>query len=218
MSEGCTCPKFFTPVKGWSRPSRLTGDFGRRRSSLSSFGLPAVAVLPAEPRDRASGGNMPPPTSVADLDLSPPAGKTYFNSEREWREEFIYFLMTDRFHDDRPRTPTLKKARSSGIPAPNGFFGGTLKGIRQNLDYIAGLGCTAVWLSPVFVTNAYHGYDIRNYLDIDPHFGTKDDLVALVAAAHERDMRVILDVVINHSGDNWEYQGGPKNFSGGARF
>ncbi len=161
---------------------------------------------------------MPSPTRVADLDLSAPAGKTYFNSEREWREEFIYFLMTDRFHDDRPRTPTLKKDRSVGIPAPNEFFGGTLNGIRRNLDYIAGLGCTALWLSPVFVTNAYHGYDIRNYLDIDPHFGTKDDLVALVAAAHQRDMRVILDVVINHSGDNWEYKGGPKNWSGGVRF
>jgi glycosidase len=152
------------------------------------------------------------PTSVAELDLKPTAGKTYFNSTREWREEFIYFLMVDRFHDDTARNPTLGSNRSVGVPTPDDFYGGKIKGITQNLDYIAGLGCTAIWLSPVFENNAgaYHGYNINNYLDIDPHFGTKQDLVDLVDAAHARNppMRVILDVVINHSGDNWSYPGG----------
>lgn len=65
--------------------------------------------------------------------------------------------------------------------------------------------------SPVFENNpmAYHGYDINNYLSVDPHFGTKQDLIDLVDAAHHRDppMRIILDVVVNHSGDNWFYPG-----------
>src|SRR5262245_56642033 len=86
-----------------------------------------------------------------------------------------------------------------------------MRGITRNLDYIAGLGCTAIWLSPVFENNAgaYHGYNINSYLNIDPHFGTKQDLIDLVAAAHGRTppIRVILDVVINHSGDNWAYPG-----------
>jgi alpha-amylase len=150
-----------------------------------------------------------------DIDLSPLPGKSYFNTGREWREEFIYFLMVDRFQDSAVRTPGNQPGRSAGIPAGSVFYGGTLQGITRNLDYIAGLGCTAIWLSPIFSNTAdgYHGYHINNYLNIDPHFGTKDDLVQLVTAAHSFQkngqpfpIRVILDVVINHSGDNWFYQ------------
>jgi alpha-amylase len=159
---------------------------------------------------------VPAPTSVGKLDLSPLPGKRYLNLEREWREEFIYFLMVDRFHDDAARSPLPQPGRARGIATPDNFFGGKIRGITRNLDYIAGLGCTAIWLSPVFENNAgaYHGYNINNYLDIDPHFGTKQDLIDLVEAAHNfkrngqpYPIRVILDVVINHSGDNWAYPG-----------
>jgi glycosidase len=155
---------------------------------------------------------MSGPISVTELDLSPIPGKNYRNFKREFREEFIYFLLVDRFHDDLSRTPAQNSsARSTGsgnAAQLDDFCGGTLKGIERHLDYIADLGCTALWLSPVFENNprAYHGYAIQNYLDIDPHFGTKQDLVDLVEAAHAREMRVILDVVINHSGDNWSYK------------
>ena len=160
---------------------------------------------------------MAQPTSLKEIDLAPVAGKQYFNLDREWREEFIYFLMVDRFHDDTDRKPVLKPDRCRGINTPNDFYGGKIRGITKNLDYIAGLGCTAIWLSPVFGNNdgAYHGYNINNYLDIDPRFGTRQDLVDLVNASHNyrKDgvpypMRVILDVVINHSGDNWSYPDG----------
>jgi Alpha amylase, catalytic domain len=182
-------------------------------------GLMATVVAPnrAEQHDNPyrapflQEGSMPAPTSVAALDLSPIPGKPYFNTTREWREEFIYFLMVDRFHDDTARSPTLQPGRSAGVSTPNGFYGGKIRGVTRNLDYIAGLGCTAIWLSPVFENNpgAYHGYNITNYLDIDPRFGTKQDLIDLVDAAHRRNppMRIILDVVINHSGDNWYYPG-----------
>jgi glycosidase len=119
--------------------------------------------------------------------------------------------MVDRFHDGEARAPVRQAARTPGIVTPDDFYGGKIKGITRNLDYIAGLGCTALWLSPVFGNNpgAYHGYNINNYLDVDPHFGTKQDLVDLVEAAHRREppIRIILDVVINHSGDNWAYRG-----------
>jgi glycosidase len=166
---------------------------------------------------------MPELTSIAQVDLAPRPGKVYFNCDREWREEFIYFLMVDRFHDDTPRRPALGPDRSAGVATPDDFYGGKIKGVTRNLDYIAGLGCTAVWLSPVFENNpgAYHGYNINNYLAVDPHFGTKQDLIDLVEAAHRRDppMRVILDVVINHSGDNWAYPGGFRyNYAGGQQF
>jgi alpha-amylase len=159
---------------------------------------------------------MPDPTSVAQIDLTPLTGKHYFITEREWREEFIYFLMVDRFHDDQARVPIHQPDRTAGIQTPDGFYGGKIRGITDHLDYVAGLGCTAIWLSPVFENNpgSYHGYNINNYLSIDPNFGTKQDLIDLVAAAHafRRNgeawpIRVILDVVINHSGDNWAYPG-----------
>jgi glycosidase len=164
---------------------------------------------------------MADPTSVKDIDLSPVAGKKYFSIDREWREEFIYFVMVDRFQDDIQRPVVTGSGRSIGIATPDTFFGGNIKGITKNLNYIASLGCTAIWLSPVFENNAnaYHGYDINNYLQIDPHFGTKQDLIDLVQAAHNFikngrpfPIRIILDVVINHSGNNWLYEGGFRYF------
>jgi glycosidase len=167
-------------------------------------------------------------TSIRQVDLAPLPGKRYFNCDREWREEFIYFLMVDRFHDDTARSPLKQPGRSRGIATPDDFYGGKIKGITNNLDYIAGLGCTAIWLSPVFENNpgAYHGYNINNYLDVDPHLGTKQDLIDLVEAAHSfrkngqpYPIRVILDVVINHSGDNWAYPGGfPFHYFNDQRF
>jgi glycosidase len=159
---------------------------------------------------------MPDPTSVSQIDLTPVEGKHYFTAEREWREEFIYFLMVDRFQDELVRAPLLQPNRSAGVQTPEDFYGGKIKGITNHLDYIAGLGCTAIWLSPVFENNAgaYHGYNINNYLSIDPHFGSKQDLIDLVEVAHSFrkngqpfPIRIILDVVINHSGDNWAYPG-----------
>jgi alpha-amylase len=170
---------------------------------------------------------MAVPTKASDLDLTPIPGKHYFNLVREWREEFIYFLMLDRFHDDQARSPVLQPGRSNGINTPDDFFGGKIQGITNHLDYIAGLGCTAIWISPTFENNpnAYHGYNINNYLGVDPHFGSEQDLIDLVDAAHSFKkagqafpMRIILDVVINHSGDNWEYVGGPKAYSNGQQF
>ncbi|WP_433967981.1 alpha-amylase family glycosyl hydrolase [Tunturiibacter gelidiferens] len=165
-------------------------------------------------------------TSLTDVDLSPIPGKEYFNFEREWREEFIYFAMTDRFQDSANRIATTIAGRSIGVAAGGDFYGGTIRGVTNNLAYIAGLGCTAIWLSPVLEANSYHGYDINNYLDIDPHFGTKQDLVDLVQAAHNFvkgdqpwPIRIIMDVVINHSGDNWGYPGNfSYNYSGGQQF
>ena len=154
---------------------------------------------------------MSPLESISDLDLRPVPGKQYFTAPREWREEFIYFLMVDRFHDDNVRTPAPRTDRTTGIQTPANFYGGCLRGITRHLDYIAALGSTAIWLSPIFENNpgAYHGYNISNYLTIDPHFGTEQDLIDLVEAAHARNppIRVILDIVVNHSGDNWFYPG-----------
>lgn len=158
------------------------------------------------------------PRSIRDIDLAPLPGRKYWSIDREWREEFIYFLMVDRFHDGRERAPTPGPDRCAAAHPPERlrkFCGGTLKGITKNLGYIADLGCTAVWLSPIFENDDapdrdsfnYHGYAIRNYLDVDPRFGSKSDLVELVDQAHRRGIRVFLDAVANHCGDVFHYPG-----------
>lgn len=90
------------------------------------------------------------------------------------------------------------------------FQGGCLKGIRRRLDYIAGMGANALWLSPVFknrmeLDDTYHGYGIQDFLEVDPRFGTKEELKELVNEAHSRGIYVILDIIINHTGNNWAY-------------
>lgn len=151
--------------------------------------------------------------SVHEINLQPKAGKRYWaNCHREWREEFIYFLLVDRFHDGHQRKAHTSADRQSGFGTPEElqkFCGGTIRGIIDHLDYIHGLGCTALWLSPLFENNpdSYHGYAIQDYLKVDERFGTKEDLEELVDKAHAMDMRVFLDVVLHHSGDNWFYSG-----------
>ncbi len=168
------------------------------------------------------------PRSVREIDFSPLPGKGYWSVSREWREEFIYFLLVDRFHDGRPRTPRSGPGRGRGFGTPDQlrrFAGGTLAGITRNLGYIQDLGCTSLWLSPVFENegapdpswNTYHGYAIRNYLNVDPRFGTVADLVGLVDEAHRRGLRVFLDAVANHSGDVFAYDQEPRYFADDAR-
>ena len=92
------------------------------------------------------------------------------------------------------------------------YQGGTIAGITTKVDYLTGRGATMLWVGPVFKKRAerndYHGYAIQDYLEVDPRLGTRQDLVDLVTAAHGKGMRVILDIVFNHTGDNWTYPGG----------
>ncbi|WP_394772575.1 alpha-amylase family glycosyl hydrolase [Mucilaginibacter sp.] len=162
--------------------------------------------------------------SILDIDLSPKPGKEYWkNCHREWREEFIYFLLVDRFHDNNERKNAKFEVRHSGFGEGAQLSkqcGGTLRGIIDHLDYIKKLGCTAIWLSPVFKNNpeSYHGYAIENYLEIDDRFGNKDDLEELIDRAHSYDMRIFLDIVLHHCGDNWHYPEGRDYYYGGTEF
>ena len=110
----------------------------------------------------------------------------------EWaREAVIYHVFVDRFSGVENRW--LEPGEMEH------FAGGTLRGVIEHLDFIAALGVTAIWISPVFVTESYHGYDTSDYYNVDPRFGANADLVALFEAAHARGLRVILDFVANHT-------------------
>ncbi len=81
----------------------------------------------------------------------------------------------------------------------NGDGIGDLKGITESLDYLQKLGVNTLWLTPIFSSPSYHGYDVSNYYSINPEFGSKEDLIQLVNAAHERHMYILLDYVASHT-------------------
>lgn len=103
----------------------------------------------------------------------------------------VYHIFVDRFYpgDGRPWQNPEK---------PTGFYGGTLRGVLQKLDYIRDLGCNAIWLSPIFASPSYHGYDATDLYTIEPRLGTLADFRELIEAAHARGIRVILDFVAHH--------------------
>lgn len=133
---------------------------------------------------------------------SEPAGPAASFRDRLPEDEVVYFLLPDRFANGDPandRGGLGGDRLSTGFdPTSKAFYnGGDLKGLTQHLDYIQGLGVTAVWVAPVFTNKAvsgppghesagYHGYWITDFTDIDPHFGTRADFKALVDAAHAR--------------------------------
>jgi len=172
--------------------------------------------------------------------------RNFYPSPSSWEDEVLYFLFLDRFSDGREhggfssvdgvpvsaqpgvRTTPLFDAfsdsagadRESWFEAGKHWCGGTIAGMKAKLGYLVRLGITAIWVSPVFrqVTgsNDYHGYGIQNFLDVDPHFGTREELKDFVKAAHGVGIRVILDIIINHAGDVFAYEGNQRySYQGG---
>lgn len=138
--------------------------------------------------------------------------------------ENFYFVMTDRFENADASNDTgglSGDALSTGFdPTNKGFYnGGDIAGLRAQLDYIEGLGTTAIWLTPSFLNRpvqgtganasaGYHGYWITDFTQIDPHLGTNAELEALIDEAHERDIKVYFDIITNHTADVIDYAEG----------
>jgi glycosidase len=165
--------------------------------------------------------------SIQELDFTPQG--EVFPSPAEWRDHFIYFLLIDRFDDGKERPPYdgSREERRWDDARGQAYQGGTFKGVTARLPYIRNLGATAVWISPVLknrfegVGHMYlEGYAVQDFLAVEPRMGTLGDLQELVRVAHALDMRVILDIIINHTGDNWAYKEGnsPRYRSDGTRF
>jgi glycosidase len=156
-----------------------------------------------------------------------PAGAAETYLDRSPAEEIVYFVLPDRFENgdqSNDRGGLAGGRLQTGFdPAAKGFYhGGDLKGLTRRLDYIAGLGATAIWLGPIYRNKpvqgppgresaGYHGYWITDFTDVDPHFGTREDLKRLVDAAHARGMKVYLDIITNHSADVIKYRECPAN-------
>jgi cyclomaltodextrinase len=109
-----------------------------------------------------------------------------------WAQEaIIYQIFADRFYHPSPDFPRVD-------PKPSLRGNGTVCGIIEKLDYIAELGANCLWLTPIFPSPSYHGYDATNLFDIHPRLGTKADFKELVDQAHARGLRVLMDFVPNH--------------------
>ena len=133
------------------------------------------------------------------------------------QDEVIYFLLPDRFENGDTANDrgglTGDRLTTGFDPTSKGFYnGGDLKGLMNRLDYIQGMGATAVWLAPVFKNKpvqgprgnesaGYHGYWITDFTSVDPHFGTNAEFKTLVDAVHARGMKFYMDIVVNHTAD-----------------
>jgi glycosidase len=127
---------------------------------------------------------------------------------RAWSNDWFYSIVIDRFHDGKVR---VSGSSEKGFGSPEELrhiCGGTITGITIQLPYIKALGCTAILLSPFLENNSsvYHGYAIQDFLKVDERFGSLEDLQHLVKEAHALDLRVVMDVVLNHTGNNWSYK------------
>ena len=150
--------------------------------------------------------------------------------QRPITDDIIYFLLPDRFANGDPTNDTGGygggRLKHGFDPAHKGFYhGGDLKGLLGKLDYLEGMGVTAIWMAPIFknkpvqgaepwISAGYHGYWITDFTQIDPHFGSNDDLKTLVKEAHRRDIKVIFDIITNHTADvirNTECHGSDDN-------
>jgi glycosidase len=166
--------------------------------------------------------------------LSPAGGS--FPSPIAWEDQAFYFLMLDRFSDGRENgykdnegnlvrsgtTPAYSPAGAENAvkteadaahwrEAGTKYVGGTLKGLESKIGYLKRLGVTALWISPIFkqvrFRETYHGYGIQNFLEVEPHFGSREDLREVVRTAHANGIYVVLDIILNHAGNVFSYSG-----------
>ncbi|WP_217552653.1 pullulanase-type alpha-1,6-glucosidase [Streptomyces sp. GbtcB6] len=182
----------------------------RRVAAVAVAALAAALVQPLA----AHAAAPPAPPSDAKLAAEPAR-------HDDTREQF-YFVMPDRFANGDTGNDkgglTGSRLSTGYDPTDKGFYqGGDLKGLTNRLDYIKGLGTTAIWMAPIFknrpvqgtgsnASAGYHGYWITDFTQVDPHFGTNKDLRTLISKAHAKGMKVFFDVITNHTADVVDYE------------
>ncbi|XVV05317.1 pullulanase-type alpha-1,6-glucosidase [Actinosynnema sp. CA-248983] len=182
-----------------------------------------AAAAPAERLAVGSVEDIAPGVRDRDRGLARDAVRAGLSGER------FYFVMPDRFANGDPRndrggTSDPDRLKTGFDPADKGFYhGGDLKGLRDKLDYLDGMGVTAIWLTPMFanrwvqgegadVSAGYHGYWTTDFTKLDPHFGTTNDMRRLIRDAHGRGMKVFFDIVANHTADLIDYAEGKYDY------
>ncbi|AYC41808.1 pullulanase-type alpha-1,6-glucosidase [Streptomyces griseorubiginosus] len=197
-------------IPRWPVPSRRRTAHAGRVAAVTVTALAAALVQPLSAR----ADTPPPPPSDARLAAQPAR-------HDDTREQF-YFVLPDRFANGDTANDkgglTGSRLSTGYDPTDKGFYqGGDLKGLTKRLDYIKGLGTTAIWMAPIFknrpvqgtganASAGYHGYWITDFTQVDPHFGTNKDLETLISKAHAKGMKVFFDVITNHTADVVDYE------------
>ena len=173
----------------------------------------------------AQGAETPPDVTAraahAQSAVAPTAADLR-TADRLPMDEVVYFMLPDRFENGSADNDTGGfpggPLQHGFDPTAKGFYqGGDLVGLTNRLDYIEGLGATAIWLGPIFKnkpvqggpgqeSSGYHGYWITDFTRPDPHLGTPEELKAFVDAAHARGMKVYMDIITNHTADVISYR------------
>ncbi|MGX1269573.1 glycosidase [Streptomyces phaeoluteigriseus] len=194
----------------WPAPGTRRTTHAGRVAAVTAAALAAALVQPLAAR----AATPPPPPSDAALARTA--------ARHDLTREQFYFVLPDRFANGDTRNDrgglTGSRLATGYDPADKGFYqGGDLKGLTQRLDYIKGLGTTALWMAPIFknqpvqgagkdASAGYHGYWITDFTQVDPHFGTNEDLETLIDKAHAKGMKVFFDVITNHTADVVDYE------------
>ena len=122
----------------------------------------------------------------------------------DWLDEaVVYQIFPERFNNGNSDLDPANLKNWGDLPKRDSFFGGDLQGIYDKLDYLKDLGVNTIYLTPIFESLSNHKYNIDDYLKIDEHFGDEEIFEKLVNKAHDKDMKIILDAVFNHSGFNF---------------
>lgn len=131
-----------------------------------------------------------------------------FHIESFDASDVLYLIMPDRFANGDPSNDQIPMRMPYKVDRNHhsARHGGDLKGISDRLDYLADLGVTAIWLNPVLENDmeggSYHGYATTDYYRVDPRFGTNEEYANLIADAHSRGMKVVMDMIFNHCGSD----------------
>ncbi|WP_418152046.1 alpha-amylase family glycosyl hydrolase [Litorimonas sp. RW-G-Af-16] len=188
----------------------------------------SVLVIACQAQPDSTTANEAKPqtqTSTAPTQAAPQASETTQFSNyltRPPEDDVVYFMLPDRFENGDSENDTGGfpggKLDHGFDPTHKGFYhGGDLKGLTERLDYIEGLGASAIWLGPIYKnkpvqggpgqeSSGYHGYWITDFTSVDPHLGTNEELKTFVDAAHARNIKVYLDIITNHTADVISYR------------
>ena len=156
------------------------------------------------------------------------ASLTTVKADTSSTPQSIYFVVLDRFANGSTANDL---GGLTGGPSDTGFdltdhgyfHGGDIVGLDQKLDYIKSMGFTAIWITPIVTqqtvqgdSGSYHGYWGTDFTKIDPHFGTSDEFTKMVNDAHSKGLKIILDIVVNHTADVIKYKSGTAYIPDGA--
>lgn len=206
---------------------RVEANVDTFRRTARLFAMCALlAACTSAPSDGETTTTAPaavtiPPATTTTTSIAESEGLVSAPVRHPATSRLTYFVMTDRFENGTPDNDTGRVDPAAGplrhghLPEDIGFHhGGDLRGLTQRLDYIAGLGVEAIWITPPFVnrtvqgdgtpegsSSGYHGYWNVDWTRIDPHLGDSADMIAFIEAASERGIAVYFDIVVNHTGD-----------------